>query len=98
MSDNIHVLFYLDPPKIINFQREYRVALQQSVTLHCQAEGFPIPSFKWSPCKGVCDTGTLIVSEVLNDTVYTCVATNNEGSDSASASVGRFVPYKFYID
>ena len=63
--------------------------MQQSVTLHCQAEGFSEPTLTWSPCNNDCNTGTLTIPEVLNDAVYTCTATNSEGSDSANASVGK---------
>ncbi|CAH3026727.1 unnamed protein product, partial [Porites evermanni] len=80
----VNVLF---PPKIVNFVQEYKVAERQSVTLHCQAEGYPEPTFTWSPCNNGCNTGTLTIPEVFNDTVYTCTATNSEGSDSADASV-----------
>ena len=76
-------------PKIFNFVQEYKVALEQSVTLHCQAEGFPEPTFTWSPCNNDCNTGTLTIPEVLNDTVYTCTVTNSEGWDSAETSVGK---------
>ena len=74
---------------IFNFVQEYKVALQQSVTLHCQAEGYPEPTFTWSPCNNDCNTGTLTIPEVLKDTLYTCTATNSEGSDSADANVGK---------
>ena len=79
----------LAPPKIFNFVQEYKVPLEQSVTLHCQAEGFPEPTFTWSPCNNDCNTGTLTIPEVLNDTVYTCTVTNSEGRDSAETSVGK---------
>ena len=79
----------LVPPKIVNFVQEYKVGVQQSVTLRCQAEGNPEPRFTWSPCSNDCNTGTLTIPEVLNDTVYTCTATNGEGSDSAETSVGK---------
>lgn len=78
--------------------------MQQTVTLHCQAEGYPEPKFTWSPCSSDCNTGTLTIPEIFNDTVYTCTATNSEGSDSADASVGKqqglileqeSVPYDF---
>ncbi|CAH3025647.1 unnamed protein product, partial [Porites evermanni] len=82
----VKVLF---PPKLIHSDQEYKVAVQQSVTLQCQAEGYPEPTFSWSPCKDSCNTATLTIPELLNDTTYTCTATNSEGSDSANASVGK---------
>ena len=84
------MVIILVPPKIVNFVQEYKVAERQSVTLHCQAEGYPEPTFTWSPCNNGCNTGTLTIPEVFNDTVYTCMATNSEGSDSADASVGKW--------
>ena len=83
------MVIVLVPAKIVNFLQEYKVAVQQSVTLYCQAEGFPEPTFTWSPCSNDCNTGTLTIPEVLNDTVYTCTAKNSEGNDSADASVGK---------
>lgn len=77
------------PPKVAEFVQEYKVGVQQSVTLQCQAEGHPEPTFSWSPCKDSCNTATLTIPEVLNDTVYTCTATNSVGNDSADASVGK---------
>ena len=70
--------------------------VQQSVTLQCQAEGYPEPTFTWSPCNNDCNTGTLTILEVLNDTVYTCTVTNTEGSDSTDVSIGR-LPLKSKI-
>ena len=81
--------FILVSPKLVEFVPEYKVAVQQSVTLRCQAEGYPEPTFSWSPCSNDCNTGTLTIPEVLNDTVYTCTATNSEGSDSAETNVGK---------
>ena len=81
--------FILVPPKIFNFVQEYKVAVQQSVTLRCQGEGYPEPTFTWSPCSNDCNTSTWTISQVLNDTIYTCTATNSEGSDSAETSVGK---------
>ena len=81
--------FILALPKIVNFTQEYKVAVQQSVTLRCQAEGYPEPRFTWSPCSNNCNTSSLTIPEVLNDTVYTCTATNSEGSDSAATTIGK---------
>ena len=67
----------------------FNVIVQQSVTLLCQAEGNPTPSFAWTPCKDGCDEGMLVIPEVLNDIVYTCEVSNDLGSDSATTSVGK---------
>ena len=83
--------FILVPPKIVNFVREYKVAVQQSVTVRCQAEGYPEPTFTWSPCSNDCNTGSWTILEVLNDTIYTCAAANSEGRDSAETSVGKLL-------
>ena len=71
---------------------KYKVAMHQGLSLHCQAEGNPQPTFTWTPCdpqKKVCDKSTLIISEVSNDGVYTCKVTNKLGSDSANTNVGK---------
>ena len=86
------MVIILVPPKVAKFVQQYNVGVQQSVTLQCQAEGYPEPTFSWSPCKDdkdSCNTATLTIPEVLNDTTYTCTATNSEGSDSANAIVGK---------
>ena len=85
----VNSVIILVPPKVAKFVQEYKVGVQQSVTLQCQAEGHPEPTFSWSPCKDSCNTATLTIPEVLNDTVYTCTATNSVGNDSADASVGK---------
>ncbi|XP_022807861.1 MAM domain-containing glycosylphosphatidylinositol anchor protein 2-like [Stylophora pistillata] len=77
------------PAKIVKFQDEYIVELQQSVTLSCEAEGNPPPTYTWFPCgfKQVCDKNTLNISRVLADANYTCRVANALGSDSKSADV-----------
>ena len=78
-----------DPPKIVNFQPEYIVGVQQSVTLNCTAEGNPPPTYTWTPCDSeqVCDENTLKISQVLNDANYTCRVANVYGDVSKTANV-----------
>ena len=78
-----------DRPKIINLPSEYNASVLQSLSLDCQAEGNPKPSFTWTPCEDGCNNSTLVIPEVWNDTVYTCNVTNSLGSDLAEASIGK---------
>ena len=43
------------------------VGLQQSLTLNCEAEVNPPPTYTWTPCdpEQVCDKNTLHISQVL---------------------------------
>ena len=90
-----NLIFYFpiwctDPAKIVKFQPEYIVVVQQSVTLNCEAEGNPPPTYNWTPChdpEQVCDKNTLDISQVLNDTSYTCRVANVYRNDSKTANV-----------
>ncbi|KAJ7320930.1 Protein turtle A-like [Desmophyllum pertusum] len=72
----------VDPAKIVKLASEYEVAVGQSVSLHCQAEGNPKPTYIWTPCESVCHESTLNIPGVLSDGVYTCKVTNGLGSDA----------------
>ena len=79
-----------DPVKIVKFQPEYIVGVQQSVTLNCEAEGNPPPTYTWTPCNDpeqVCDRNTLDISQVFNDTSNTCRVANVYGDDSKTANI-----------
>ena len=60
------------------------VELGQSLTLTCQADGFPKPSYSWKFNGGAIgdsqNTLQLASAQVLNAGNYTCVATNTFGS------------------
>nr|XP_058948930.1 fibroblast growth factor receptor 2-like [Pocillopora verrucosa] len=77
------------PPKIVDFQHEYMVGVQQSLTLSCEAEGNPPPTYTWTPCdpEQVCDKDTLHISQVLNDANFTFRVANVYGDDSKTATV-----------
>ncbi|KAJ7323695.1 Vascular cell adhesion, partial [Desmophyllum pertusum] len=75
------------PTKIVKLASEYEVAVGQSVSLHCQAEGNPKPTYTWTPCESVCHQSTLNISGVLSDGVYTCKVTNGLGSDRRFTSL-----------
>ena len=75
---------------IVKFQTEYLVDVQENVTLNCEAEGNPPPTYTWTPCNDltqVCSTNTLNISQVLNDASYTCRVANLHGDDSKTANV-----------
>ena len=89
------ITIFTDPAKIIKLASEHEVAAQQSVSLDCQAEGNPQPSYSWTPCdpqQSVCNKRTLNISEVLSDIVYTCNVTNVLGSDARNTSLGKLMP------
>ena len=89
-----NLIFYFpiwctDPPKIDKFQ-QYIVGVEQSLTLNCEAEGNPPPTYTWTPCNDpeqVCNKNTLHISQVLNDANYTCRVANVYGDDSETANV-----------
>ena len=65
------------------------VGVQQSLTLNCEAEGNPPPTYTWTPCdpEQVCDKNTLHISQVLSDANFTFRVANVYGDDSKTASV-----------
>ncbi|KAJ7370510.1 Vascular cell adhesion, partial [Desmophyllum pertusum] len=75
------------PAKIVKLASEYEVAVGQSVSLRCQAEGNPKPTYTWTPCESVCHESTLNIPGVLSDGVYTCKVANGLGSDRRFTSL-----------
>ena len=84
-------MWLTDPAKIVEvIASEHKVAVEQSVSLQCRAEGDPPPSYRWTPCEppqSVCQDKVLNISKVLNDGVYVCTVTNVLGSDAGNISV-----------
>ncbi|XP_078379861.1 fibroblast growth factor receptor 1-A-like [Oculina patagonica] len=73
------------PPKVVKLAIEHEVAAQQGVSLHCQAEGNPQPTYTWTPCdpqNSVCDESTLHIAKALSDGFYSCQVTNVLGTDT----------------
>ena len=89
-----NLIFYFpiwctDGPKNVTVEHEVIVGAQQSVTLNCEAEGNPPPTYTWTPCDPgqVCNKNTLEISQVLNGANYTCRVANVHGNDSKTAAV-----------
>uniref|UniRef100_A0A8B9ZBH1 Hemicentin 1 n=1 Tax=Anas platyrhynchos TaxID=8839 RepID=A0A8B9ZBH1_ANAPL len=93
------------PPVIKPHLKEYVVPVDQSVTLQCEAEGYPGPEISWhkdgqqiteSMRRRVLSTGTLqIVFVQPADTGrYTCIAANLAGSSSSSMDLIVHIPPK----
>ncbi|KAL9964183.1 hypothetical protein ACROYT_G027778 [Oculina patagonica] len=80
------ILNVIYPAKIVKLASKLKVsAVQQSVSLHCQAEGNPKPTYTWTPCdprKRLCHESMLNISEVVDDDIFSCKVTNVLGSDT----------------
>ena len=66
------------------------VVVQQSLTLNCEADRNPPPTYTWTPCNDseqVYDKNTLDISQVLNDTSYSYRVAIVYGNDSKTANV-----------
>ncbi|XP_055041763.2 hemicentin-1 isoform X2 [Misgurnus anguillicaudatus] len=91
------------PPVITSYIKAYTVALDGSVTLQCNSEGFPTPSITWykdgqplseSVRQRVLSTGALQIAFAQpGDTGrYTCTAANVAGSISLEMSLTVQIP------
>uniref|UniRef100_A0A3B4E5X1 Hemicentin 1 n=1 Tax=Pygocentrus nattereri TaxID=42514 RepID=A0A3B4E5X1_PYGNA len=91
------------PPVITSNTKSYTVAVDGSVTLQCQAKGYPTPSVSWhkdgqplaeSVRQRVLSSGSLHVAFAQpGDTGrYTCTAANVAGSSSVDMSLTILIP------
>ncbi|XP_009996158.1 PREDICTED: hemicentin-1 [Chaetura pelagica] len=93
------------PPVIKSHVKEYVVPVDQSVTLQCEAEGYPAPEVSWhkdgqqiteSIRRRVLSTGGLQIVFVQPGDAgqYTCIAANLAGSSTASVELTVHIPPK----
>ncbi|XP_030626728.1 hemicentin-1 [Chanos chanos] len=91
------------PPVISSDTKAYIVALDASVTLHCQSDGYPTPAVTWhkdgqlvteSVRQRVLSTGSLQIAFAQpGDTGrYTCTAANVAGTSSLEMSLTVQIP------
>ncbi|XP_038613568.1 hemicentin-1 [Tachyglossus aculeatus] len=91
------------PPGIAAHQKEYVVAVDKSITLACDAEGYPAPDITWhkdgrevteSIRQRVLSSGALQIAFVQPDDTgqYTCMAANVAGSSSSDTRLTVHVP------
>ncbi|XP_066048296.1 hemicentin-1 [Chamaea fasciata] len=91
------------PPVIKSHMEEYVVAVDQSVTLQCEAEGYPGPEISWhkvgqqiteSMRRRILSTGALQILFVQpgDSGRYTCTAANPAGSSTSSTELTVHVP------
>ncbi|NXC61674.1 HMCN1 protein, partial [Aleadryas rufinucha] len=91
------------PPVIKSHVKEYVVAVDQSVTLQCEAEGYPGPEISWhkdgqqiteSMQKRILSTGALQILFVQpgDGGRYTCTAANPAGSSTSSTELAVHIP------
>ncbi|NWT15620.1 HMCN1 protein, partial [Vireo altiloquus] len=91
------------PPVIKSHVKEYVVAVDQSVTLQCEAEGYPGPEISWhkdgqqiaeSMRRRILSTGALQILFVQpgDGGHYTCTAANPAGSSTSSTELTVHIP------
>ena len=99
------MLLFTDPAKIVKLKSEHEVAAQQSVSLDCQAEGNPQPTYSWTPCGTTCDPRqsvcheSVLTVQTTNKSVYlfTCIVANTLGSDTKNTYLCKLVRTKFIV-
>ncbi|OPJ77524.1 hemicentin-1 isoform B [Patagioenas fasciata monilis] len=93
------------PPVIKSHLKEYVVPVDQSVTLQCEAEGYPGPEISWhkdgqqiteSMRRRILSTGALqlVFAQPGDAGRYTCIAANAAGSSSAGMELTVHIPPK----
>lgn len=89
---------FIVPPVISSRTKSYSVAVDGSVTLQCETEGYPTPSVSWykdgkplfeSVRQRVLSSGSLhiVFAQPGDMGIYTCTAANVAGSLSLEMSV-----------
>ena len=95
------MLLFTDPAKIIRLRSEHEVEAQQSVSLYCQAEGNPQPTYSWIPCdpqQSVCHESVVTVqTSDKSFYMFTCKVANNLGSDIKNTSLCKLVRKKLIV-
>ncbi|XP_064928861.1 hemicentin-1 isoform X2 [Columba livia] len=93
------------PPVIKSHLKEYVVPVDQSVTLQCEADGYPGPEISWhkdgqqiteSMRRRILSTGALqlVFAQPGDAGRYTCIAANAAGSSSAGVELTVHIPPK----
>ena len=80
----------------MNFKDSINAVIGKPVYLHCNAKGFPLPTFRWLKDGWrniatdnqyvILENGTLLISSVskMNKGPFKCEAKNNYGQDQKS--------------
>ncbi|XP_071607415.1 hemicentin-1 isoform X1 [Heliangelus exortis] len=95
------------PPVIKSHLKEYVVPVDQSVTLQCEAEGYPAPEVSWhkdgqeiteSIRRRILSTGVLQIVFVQPSDAgwYTCIAANLAGSSTVNMELAVHIPPKIH--
>jgi len=90
-----------DSAEIVKLVGKREVSSQQRLSLDCQAEGNPQPTYSWTPCdpqQSVCNE-SLLDLQASNDSVYTftCRVENYVGSDTRNTTVCKLVRVKLML-
>jgi len=90
-----------DSAEIVQLVSEHKVTSQQSLSLHCQADGNPNPTYSWTPCdpqQSVCNESVLDF-EASNESIYTftCKVENFLGSDTRITTICKLAIAKLCV-
>lgn len=84
---SLHFLRFLGSDPVDNIAVSPRGPYYKDVTVHCTAEGYPLPTFKWTNLKNedLADGDTLVISGDVGDN-YICIAANTIKGTAATRS------------
>lgn len=94
-TEKIIPLIVLSPPSIIPGNLAFNLIQGESITLPCEAEGYPVPEISWylngqDFTDGIVDeNGALILENVgnMHRGFFTCEAVNNLGKDEKTVTM-----------
>ena len=88
LTSRCFVWLFPDPPKITHIMNDTIVNDGNTVTLDCQADGYPSPTIRWIFVHDNSNvTGLLYITGKEKEGFYRCIAENGVGRDESSRDV-----------